>query len=161
MWGRNDNERLWTPDETTTLIENWATKSGSQLAALLNRTRNSIAGKTKRLQENGTLPSLIVKQYENQPRQSRPRPPPRPKIVELKPLNKIVRETAPAPAPARFNGSKPCTLFDLTDARCHWPIGDPKQPDFHFCGAAKIPEPSVPYCDHHVRIAYNKPGGAP
>ena len=27
-----------------------------------------------------------------------------------------------------------CTLLELNDDKCHWPIGDPGQPDFFFCG---------------------------
>ena len=35
---------------------------------------------------------------------------------------------------------------------CRWPIGDPGEPDFHFCGRKKFG--SLPYCEHHVRMAY-------
>jgi GcrA cell cycle regulator len=36
---------------------------------------------------------------------------------------------------------------------CHWPIGDPMEESFHFCGRAK--SFGVPYCEHHAAIAYN------
>ncbi len=45
-----------------------------------------------------------------------------------------------------------CTLMDLKINTCHWPIGDPTDADFHFCG-----EPTVtgkPYCQEHCKIAY-------
>jgi GcrA cell cycle regulator len=35
-----------------------------------------------------------------------------------------------------------------------WPMGDPKQPGFHFCGAPA--EPSRPYCSAHCSVAYHK-----
>ncbi|MDX1710102.1 MAG: GcrA family cell cycle regulator [Rhodovibrionaceae bacterium] len=35
---------------------------------------------------------------------------------------------------------------------CLWPIGDPGQPDFHFCGAKRAE--GRPYCDEHVARAY-------
>ena len=35
---------------------------------------------------------------------------------------------------------------------CFWPIGDPKSPDFHFCGAAV--EPGATYCLAHSAQAY-------
>ncbi|WP_051443777.1 GcrA family cell cycle regulator [Afipia sp. P52-10] len=44
------------------------------------------------------------------------------------------------------------TLIELTDATCHWPVGDPLEPDFHFCGGKTLA--GVSYCAHHTRIAY-------
>ncbi len=40
----------------------------------------------------------------------------------------------------------------FSDKACKWPIGDPRQPDFHFCcGEA---EPGLPYCAQHAAVAY-------
>ena len=35
---------------------------------------------------------------------------------------------------------------------CRWPIGDPRSPDFRFCGCET--QEGLPYCTHHARIAY-------
>lgn len=35
---------------------------------------------------------------------------------------------------------------------CLWPIGDPNDPDFHFCGATA--QPGKPYCTEHAQRAY-------
>jgi len=35
---------------------------------------------------------------------------------------------------------------------CRWPIGDPRSPDFRFCGCDT--QEGLPYCTHHARIAY-------
>jgi GcrA cell cycle regulator len=43
----------------------------------------------------------------------------------------------------------------LTDSCCRWPIGDPQQPEFHFCGRKKIP--GLPYCEVHARRAFQPP----
>lgn len=45
---------------------------------------------------------------------------------------------------------------------CRWPIGDPKMPDFRFCGAeAKADgDDFKPYCEEHCRLAYARKGGA-
>mgnify|MGYP001307963677 CR=1 FL=1 len=62
----------------------------------------------------------------------------------------IRRERAAKPAPAataRINGRA-----------CMWPVGDPKQPDFHFCGAPT--EPNRPYCASHCAVAYHKKADA-
>jgi GcrA cell cycle regulator len=47
-------------------------------------------------------------------------------------------------------------LIDLPDNNCRWPIGDPQEPDFHFCNRGKIP--GLPYCETHARRAYQPLG---
>ena len=36
---------------------------------------------------------------------------------------------------------------------CQWPIGDPLQEGFHYCGGQNIP--TKPYCIEHYKKAYN------
>ena len=43
-------------------------------------------------------------------------------------------------------------LVDLKERMCHWPLGDPKEPGFKFCGGPSVE--GMPYCDHHCRVAY-------
>ncbi|HLH96329.1 MAG TPA: GcrA family cell cycle regulator [Xanthobacteraceae bacterium] len=45
-----------------------------------------------------------------------------------------------------------CGLMDLDAATCRWPLGEPNQSDFVFCGAA--PFRRYPYCLVHCLIAY-------
>jgi GcrA cell cycle regulator len=45
-----------------------------------------------------------------------------------------------------------CGLLDLSAATCRWPVGEPGEPDFAFCGAA--PFKGYPYCVAHCLIAY-------
>jgi GcrA cell cycle regulator len=45
-----------------------------------------------------------------------------------------------------------CSIVELTEDKCRWPIGDPAQADFFFCGGKSIT--GLPYCGHHSRIAY-------
>lgn len=40
---------------------------------------------------------------------------------------------------------------------CLWPCGDPGSPDFHFCGAPKVPGPRSLYCQEHTERAYLNP----
>lgn len=67
-------------------------------------------------------------------------------------------DVPPDPGPLRraepevpLNG--PARVVDLSETRCRWPIGDPLEPDFHFCGRPK-PIDGLPYCDEHCRQAY-------
>jgi GcrA cell cycle regulator len=45
-----------------------------------------------------------------------------------------------------------CTILSLTERSCRWPIGDPGNADFFFCGGLSIE--GLPYCGCHARIAY-------
>jgi len=44
------------------------------------------------------------------------------------------------------------TLLQLTEHTCRWPVGDPRSPDFFFCGG--VVDDDQPYCAYHRRVAY-------
>lgn len=46
-------------------------------------------------------------------------------------------------------------LLELNEGHCRWPLGDPREADFMFCGAAPIE--CRPYCLRHCRLAYAPP----
>lgn len=55
------------------------------------------------------------------------------------------------------SGGNPASVRAQVEARggrsgCLWPIGDPNDPDFHFCGASAAP--GKPYCPEHAARAY-------
>lgn len=47
------------------------------------------------------------------------------------------------------------SLTELDNHTCRWPLGDPKDTDFHFCGR-KV-KTGQTYCEEHSAIAYVKP----
>ena len=47
---------------------------------------------------------------------------------------------------------KKVALTELTEMTCKWPVGDPTQGDFYFCGC-DAPE-NTPYCSYHAKLAY-------
>jgi GcrA cell cycle regulator len=47
------------------------------------------------------------------------------------------------------------TVTTLEPRDCRWPIGDPRQEDFHFCGEPQVPGQS--YCSEHLRLAFQPP----
>lgn len=44
------------------------------------------------------------------------------------------------------------TLFDLERNECHWPCGDPRTPEFRYCGLKAVE--GLSYCEGHARRAY-------
>ena len=47
------------------------------------------------------------------------------------------------------------SLVELDNHTCRWPVGDPKDENFHFCG--KKIRLGQTYCEEHAAIAYVKP----
>jgi GcrA cell cycle regulator len=44
------------------------------------------------------------------------------------------------------------TLEKLKGSQCRWPIGNPEDKDFSFCGHTS--DPAVPYCEEHMLKAH-------
>ena len=59
------------------------------------------------------------------------------------------------PSPIKKREQKLATLQVITERMCKWPFGDPKKPDFHFCG--KAVDVTVTYCAEHRAMAYAPP----
>lgn len=57
------------------------------------------------------------------------------------------------PLPADF--CRPVPLLDLAADQCRFPLGDPRDAGFGFCGAPRAHE-NLPYCDGHCRMAYQR-----
>lgn len=67
--------------------------------------------------------------------------------------------------PLMVHDGKVISILELTEKTCRWPIGDPKDPAFGYCGLTV--HPNFPYCPGHVVMAFqsssrkdNKRGGA-
>jgi len=45
-----------------------------------------------------------------------------------------------------------CSLLELGDDKCRWPMGDVCAADLKFCG--NLPLGGLPYCAGHARLAY-------
>jgi GcrA cell cycle regulator len=47
------------------------------------------------------------------------------------------------------------TILSLTERMCRWPLGDPRESSFRFCGRQVTPGQS--YCADHISVAYQQP----
>jgi GcrA cell cycle regulator len=50
--------------------------------------------------------------------------------------------------------SSPCTLLELGRHSCRWPIGDPQDTAFRFCGAVALD--GCPYCSAHTTLSLRR-----
>ncbi len=66
----------------------------------------------------------------------------------------IRKEKVATPKPARRPVAQTSRPVRVSDRQCHWPIGHPREPGFHFCGAPAIDD--KPYCEKHCNVAYRR-----
>jgi GcrA cell cycle regulator len=66
------------------------------------------------------------------------------------------RDAMSQPKPGPKSKPKPVVPWSYPPhGGCHWPEGDPRDRDFHFCGAPVFVPGSSPYCEEHERRAYD------
>jgi GcrA cell cycle regulator len=151
----------WTEERVELLKKLWADGlSASQIAAELGGiTRNAVIGKVHRLGLSGRAKAPS----SSAPRQRKartvshgfrtPRSRGNTALAHLNaPFYDLDLEPEAEPIENIIPIGQRCSLLELTEATCRWPIGDPGRSDFFFCGGR--PVNSLPYCGYHSRIAY-------
>lgn len=160
----------WTDDRVETLKKLWSEGlSASQIAKQLGGvTRNAVIGKVHRLGLSGrATPSRPPQRRVTTPKPTQARVAKPSAPAQAKPAAKIAATSAkPAAVPAvaeRVAPSVPveaqplpngeyATVLTLKDSMCKWPIGDPADATFRFCGRKS--QPGHAYCDAHASMAY-------
>jgi len=142
----------WTNEMIDSLKEMW--KKGlttNEIAKELGVSKNSIIGKVHRLNLTAR-PSPIKKKEKSTP----------------KSMMNVLTQKSEAVSDEGSIGMRTSSLqtksykhtciklSELDSHTCRWPIGDPKDENFCFCG--KKVRAGETYCDEHAEIAYVKPG---
>lgn len=154
----------WTDDRVELLKKLWAEGlSASQIAGQLGGvTRNAVIGKVHRLGLSGRATTSRVKSTRARKNKAG-RTNAAPRLGLFSNSNSALR-TLSSP-----DGSKEepfrsqyvelvipederVDLVDLKENQCRWPIGDPQDKNFHFCGKPK--SECGPYCEYHAQIAF-------
>lgn len=172
----------WDEDAKAIVTQHWKLdRSASQIAGILNSlgrgtvTRSAVCGKIKRLRDENEIGFIAVRGAigNRRPKQRKvikaekkpiPEPTPikrgTPSLPQIGGLKALPPLTAPADSKEREQGLG-LQVTDLTAHTCRWPIGDPRDPDFCFCG--HLPKGGKftgapgesPYCEFHANIAYD------
>jgi GcrA cell cycle regulator len=74
-----------------------------------------------------------------------------PMIPRMRPESTMPRVVIPELEPIKFEDGKTATVLSLNESMCKYPIGDPTDPTFAFCGRGSV---GGPYCADHARLAY-------
>ncbi len=120
-------KRIWT-DETREQVRHLFVDDGlsyGQISQRLGMSRDVIAGLVNRMKLTGQGKNAAHGGHKNRKPQ----------------------EAAPVPLKAATQ-----SLIDLGRACCAWPIGDPKDAGFRFCGTPT--DDRSPYCIEHRQKAY-------
>jgi GcrA cell cycle regulator len=67
-------------------------------------------------------------------------------------LRKLFAEAEPTADNETIQSEHRCSLLELSEEKCRWPISTPGAADFCFCG--NRPLEGLPYCAGHTRLAY-------
>jgi GcrA cell cycle regulator len=125
----------------------------SQIAAEIGVTRNAVIGKIHRLGLGPGRPAAAP---------GRPCPPRlrRPRASTQRALLRLISADAPGIAEGELatvpvDSAQRCSLLELAQGKCRWPVGDPCAADFAFCGNEAAA--GFSYCPGHARMAYRLP----
>jgi GcrA cell cycle regulator len=148
------NAPTWTTERLERLKNGFeAGLSCREIAGDLGVSRNAVIGKLSRLnltrEKSGDARHPARKDAAKAPlRGSGPR-------AQYRLLQALYTEPPPATAEEPISNAHCCSLLELSEARCRWPINTPGAEDFCFCG--NTPVEGLPYCPGHSRLAY-RPG---
>jgi GcrA cell cycle regulator len=136
----------WTPERIEQLKSCFeAGLSCRDIAVNIGVSRNAVIGKLSRLSLTRTDPG------ERRARRKKPvAPGERKTATQQLQMLCVVYDQQPCDAPIVSANS--CSLLELSEQRCRWPLNTPGAEDFCFCG--NTPLGGMPYCSGHHRLAY-------
>lgn len=158
---------IWTDEAVEELKRMWDRgMTTGQIAKALNVTKNSIIGKVHRLcltarpspikktdiveeEKKATPKEKSVKEKNKPAKQAQ---------VKAQPAQEAKASKAAAKPAAKTSPTETANipLVKLDNHTCRWPMGDPRDDDFCFCG--KRVRTGQTYCEEHAAVAYVKPG---
>jgi GcrA cell cycle regulator len=149
------NAPTWTTERLERLKSGFeAGLTCREIAVDIGVSRNAVIGKLSRLNltreqsSSEARPPARKDATKGARRESRPR-------QQYRLLQSLYTGPQPASTDEPIPSAHGCSLLELSEARCRWPINTPGADDFCFCG--NMPVEGLPYCPGHSRLAY-RPG---
>jgi GcrA cell cycle regulator len=148
------NQPTWTPERIELLKSHFAAGlTCRQIAGEIGVSRNAVIGKLSRLD--------LTREKTGEAR--RPARKDAAKAAHLRSvpglqyqmLKAVYGEPHAVAVDEPIDNAHCCSLLELSERSCRWPINTPGEEDFCFCG--NTPLEGLPYCAGHTRLAY-RPG---
>ena len=125
--------------------------SCSQIACDIGVSRNAVIGKLNRLGlARGRTAATRRTERVGVPRVRHPSI-----VTQRQMLRAVYAEIPSAAEEISVVSLARCSLLELAQGTCRWPISEPDASDFSFCGNTAVA--GLPYCAGHVRMAYRVP----
>ncbi|MBL8639743.1 MAG: gcrA cell cycle regulator family protein [Alphaproteobacteria bacterium] len=152
----------WTNDRIDLLMKLWGEgKTAAEIAKSLGGvTRNAVIGKAHRLKLSGRIANTQdespVKTAQKSSKSKSDS-----KSSQSRQIHKHHESDIAAPVVEvalledDYCAGEGIQLVELKEGLCRWPIGDPKEAGFKFCGAKA--QSGMIYCTHHCHVAYQAP----
>ena len=130
----------WTEEKVAKLKELWGKgQTASQIAEIIGGiSRNAVIGKAHRLGLSGRMASKKSNGGISIIRKKRVYIAQAQKIIDISP---VIDEPM-----------NPTAFQDIKDGLCRWPLGEPEEIDFKFCG--RNTKEGIVYCQSHYKQAY-------
>jgi GcrA cell cycle regulator len=146
----------WTDERVMLLKKLWIEgKTAAEIAKLIGGgvTRNAVIGKAHRLKLSGRI-SPIQENSRTDTAVGRVVATPRKQKSTMSKVSnrEIIAPVQLPPIEENYCFGDGVSMVELKERMCRWPIGDPKEDGFKFCGGPS--EEGLPYCSHHCRAAY-------
>ena len=149
---------LWSEEKIALLKQLWNQEfTGAQIAKIMAEKKmptptNAIYKKAKRLGLAARVSPIFVKTEKKEPEKIKTiKQPIASKPIAQKPIEPVFLVKPPSVPDKNLINVIP--EYDKSTGCC-WPIGDPKKPDFRFCGEKRI---GRNYCARHEKRAFVRP----
>jgi GcrA cell cycle regulator len=150
------NAPTWTEERVELLKTHFAAGlTCREIAGEIGVSRNAVIGKLSRLNLTRDGSGEVRRTARNDATRG-----PRPKAarrtgprLQYQMLLAVYGETVSGDE--TIHSGHCCSLLELSEEKCRWPISTPGAADFCFCG--NTPVEGLPYCAGHTRLAY-RPG---
>ena len=140
-------DNTWTIERVELLKTHFAAGlSCREIACEIGVSRNAVIGKLSRLSlTREKKPEIRRASAKSGRSRSVPR-------LQYRILRKLFNEAPLAENDEGIQSEQHCSLLELSEEKCRWPISHPGEEDFCFCG--NRPLDGLPYCAGHSRLAY-------
>jgi GcrA cell cycle regulator len=144
----------WTPERVARMKFLWLDgKSAGEVAREIGATRNMVIGKVHRMGLHRQRPERLTIEAMQRGAVRR---------AAVERALKLKPEPLPAPSEV-LPKSRPTVLAKLDHTHCRWPLSNPKEEGFHFCGAPIVERKKggrvqrSSYCEAHARLSVRSP----